>query len=92
MKKTVAGETVEVNPDGRAGGFTVHLIRRCTVPDLSHSNDFEVYFLGRLTQREEEVWLGEGERAIRGAFAAPTQDGVIEQMILAFCVRYPRAS
>ncbi|MBI4885911.1 MAG: hypothetical protein HY824_02355 [Acidobacteria bacterium] len=83
MKKTIAGETVEITSQ-RGGGYAVHLIRQAAIADTGHSNDFEMFFLGRIRRLDDDVWHGEGDRAIRGAFAAPTIDAVLEQMVGAF--------
>ena len=83
MKKTIGGETVEISSEP-GGTFLVHVIRRGDLADISHSNAFEMYFLGRIKQKDEAAWSGEGERALKGVFAGPTQDAVLEEMIRAF--------
>jgi hypothetical protein len=91
MRKQIAGELLEINVDSQ-GGFTVHLIRRGRVLAGNLSDGFETYFLGRLTHPAQSVWCGDGAGAVRGVFAAPTEDAVIEQMVLAFRLQHPRPS
>ena len=83
MKKTIGGETVEISSEP-GGTFLVHVIRRGDLADISQSNAFEMYFLGRIRQQNEATWSGEGERAVKGVFAGPTLDAVLEQMVVAF--------
>ena len=83
MKKTIGGETVEISSEP-GGAFLVHVIRRGDLAEISHSNAFEMYFLGRIRQKDGAAWLGEGERAVKGVFDGPSLDAVLEQMVQAF--------
>jgi hypothetical protein len=89
MKKTIGGETVEISSEP-GGAFLVHVIRRGDLADISHSNAFEMYFLGRIKQKDTAAWSGEGERAVKGVFDGPTLDAVLEQMIRAFQQQHSR--